>query len=774
VNSLPLIAPSSARRVAALRTVSFAAGLFLIPLVAVAQPPNIQTVTPRGLTPGQATQVTLRGERLTGAKAVWTSFPADVALAMIDKNGTEPGQVVFQITPKPEATPGIHGIRVLTPQGVSSLFGVMIDTLPIVAEAGAHNTAATAQEIPIPCVVEGNADSLSRDYFKVQAKKGQTLSIEVFARRLGSPLDASLFIERADGKQLIYSDDAPGLSSDPQLAFTAPEDGTYLIEVRDIRFQGGGLHTYRLRVGDFPLLTGAIPSAVQRGQAATLSPAGPMVTDIGAVSIPADESNWKSIGFKRADGASSGFAWLHVTSVPVAIEQEPNDAIPEAKPIPGIPCELHGRIEKPGDVDRFLFDVKAQTRLLIRGSTRVEGWPTDLQMRLLNKDAGQIALADDQGTDEGLINFTFPADGQYTLEVTDLLGRGGPQYGYRIEVAPYQASFEVAASTESINLPAGGVVPITVTTTRLDYGGAIDLSAENLPQGVTASPTRIGPGVASAVLTLQAAKDAPQANLAMVQIVGKARIGETDVVKTASLDAGIRGRWSNVRSVPPFVERDAALTVTPATKLSVRVEPAEVVFGKELKAKVKVIAERGEGIDEQIVLATEPAQNALPGNVAIAMKPIEKGQTEVELELTANENAPLGPFTLVLAATHKKGNDTTSTWTPGLGLRLEAPFQVTVNGDPKKLTKGGELPVKVQIQRNPAYQGEIKLTVDKLPKGVTVAEVVVPADKNEADLVFKAAADAMPGAANEVVIQSVSPANGKIKGSTPVPGLTVE
>lgn len=767
----------SARRlvVATLPLIALGLAIFGDSSHAVAQAPAISAVSPRGLAPGQSIAVTIRGERLNGAKGLWTSFPADIALAAIDKNGTEPGQVVFQITPKPEAPQGIHGIRVYTPSGVSPLFAVMLDTLPVVAEAGAHATTATAQEIPIPCAIEGTADALGRDYFKFQARKDQTISFEVFARRLGSPLDASLFIHRGDGKQLVYSDDVPGLSGDPQLSFVAPTDGTYFAEIRDIRFQGGGAHAYRLRVGDFPLVTGAVPSAVQKGQAATIAAAGSRVEGLAPQPMTGPmQEGWQGVRFQREGGAASGFAWIRAIDTPVQLEQEPNNAPAEAKLITAIPSEVHGRFDQPGDVDRYTIEAKAQQRLVIRGVTREEGWPTDLNLRLLNKDGGQVAAADDQGTDEGLINFTFPADGPYTLELTELLGRGGPAYGYRLQIAPYQPGFDVAASTESVNLPAGGVVPVTVTAARFDYGGEIEVTAANLPQGVTATPTRIGPGVNSTVLTLQAAKDAPQANLAMIQVIGKATIGGAAVQEQATLGAGIRTRWSGVRVVPPFADKEVAFVVTPATKLALRVEPAEVVFGKELKAKVKVIVERGEGIDEAVTLATEPAQNALPGNVAIAVKPIEKGKNEVELELTANENAPLGAFTLVLSGTHKKGNDTAVTWTPGLGLKLDVPFTVAINGDPKKLTKGGELPVKVQVQRNAAYQGEIKLTVDKLPKGVAAAEVVIPADKSEADLVLKAAADAMVGPANEVVVQAVSPANGKIKNSAGLAGLVVE
>lgn len=744
---------------------------------ALAQAPAISSVAPRGLAPGQQINVVVRGERLVGAKALWTSFPADVALAMIDKNGTEAGQVTFQITPKAEAPLGIHGLRILTPGGVSPIYPVMIDTLPVVAETGTHNTPATAQEITLPCAVEGTADSLGRDFFRFTARKGETISFEVFARRLGSPLDPSLVIHRADGKQITYCDDALGLSSDCQLAFTAPADGTFLAEVRDIRFQGGGNHAYRLRAGHFPLINRVVPSAVQKGQPGTIQPAGSLVKDIPAATVPAGDSPWLGVRFRASDAAADGFTWVSVVDSPVFTEQEPNNAPAEAKPIPGAPaalCEVHGRFDAAGDVDRFVIDAKAQQRVMIRGITRQEGWPTDLNLRVLNKDGGQVAAAEDQGTDEGLINYTFPADGPYTLEVTELLGRGGPEFGYRLEVEPYAPGFALQASTESVTIPAGGVVPVTVQATRLDYGGAIDLEAVGLPQGVTSVATRIGPGINSAVLTLQAAKDAPQANLSIVRIVGKAKIGDRDVQSVAGLGNALKAKWSGVKVVPPFAAEEIALAVAPASKLSLRVEPAEVVFGPELKAKVKIIAERGEGIDEAITLATEPAKDAVPGTITIAPKPIEKGKNEVEIELTGGEKAPLGPFTLVFLGTHKKGNDTTTAHTPGVGLKLEGAFKVQVDGNPKKIAKGAELPVKVQVQRNPAYQGEIKLTVDKLPKGVTAAEVVIPADKSEGDLVLKAAADAMPGEAKEVAIQAVSPANAKLKATAPLPGIVVE
>jgi hypothetical protein len=82
--------------------------------------------------------------------------------------------------------------------------------------------------------------------------------------------------------------------------------------------------------------------------------------------------------------------------------------------------------------------------------------------------------------------------------------------------------------------------------------------------------------------------------------------------------------------------------------------------------------------------------------------------------------------------------------------------------------------LKVGIQRNPAYSGEVKLTLDKLPAGVTAPETVVPADQNEAQITLSAAADAAQGAAAGIVVNAVSPANAKFTASAAVPSITVE
>ncbi len=761
------------RRVEKFVLVAVACGLWTS--VAGAQPPSINAVVPGAVAPGQVSTITVQGGALDGVTGIWTTIPCQSSLSPGEMNGKEAGQVAFDLTVQPYAPVGIHAVRVFSPRGVSNLKLFCVDDLPTVAEAAGNGTLKTPQEVVIPCAIDGVVDNLTRDFFKFKAEKGQLITLEVLARRLGSPLDASLYLYAENGREIAYSDDAEGLSSDPQIAFTAPEAGNYLVEVRDIRYAGSGNHRYRLRIGDFPAVQMALPVGIARGQKTSVQFAGIGIADAAPAQLEsaADAAlGWTLVNSKRPGGKSSAFAYAELTMTGEVVDTEPNDTIEQGQPL-ALGPQISGRLDKPKDTDKYRIDAKAGQRFLFTGLTRSLAAPTDLVLRILDAKGGQLATADDEGKAEGRLNFSFPADGVYFFEVGELNKRGGNQYGYRIAVQEYQPGFMLSASADTLNVPAGGTASLAVTVARLDYAGVIDLQLTGLPAGLTSNPTRLGPGLNASVMTITATTDAPAGALTQVQLVGKAKIGDRDFEAVGDVEEALRGQWSGTRLIPPTVSRAMVLGVAPAGKLTLRTEPAEIVFGKELKATVKVIAQRGEGIDEAIPLATEPAQNALPGGITLAMKPIEKGQTEVVLEFTANDQAPLGPFTVVIVGTHKKGNDTAVAVAPGILYRTDPPFTVAVAGG-AKVAKGAQLPVKVTVTRNPAYAGEIKLTLDKATAGLTAAEVVIPADKSEAELILSAAADAAVGPAAELQVKAVSPANAKLTVSAPIAGVIVE
>ncbi|HET6426749.1 MAG TPA: hypothetical protein VFG20_23855 [Planctomycetaceae bacterium] len=738
------------------------------------QEPSAGGLSPSTLAPGFSGNVIVTGGNLAGAKQLWLSFPAEAKLAEgIEGNGTKADQVVFAVTIPPTTAVGIHGLRVLTDKGVSPLRLVIVDDLPNQNSPGNNTTAAAAFALPAPCGVDGAVPNQGLQYFKFNAAENQRLAIEVLARRIGSPLDPMLRLLDARGRELAFSDDAPGLSGDSQLEYVFKAAGEYLLELRDIRYQGGA---YRLRLGDFPCVNTPYPLAVQRSATTPVSLAGVGTAPAEAVpvTLPSDPALAAvSVSAKRPGGQSSGFATATVADRPQFLEQEPNTKPEEANRV-DLTQDLNGRLETRGDIDRFIFAGKKDQSLVFTGITRTQGSPADLNLKLLNKDGGAVAQVDDTGTNEGVLVAKIPADGDYTLVVEDIAKRGGPNYTYRIAISPAVQPFTLAVSTDTGNVPVGGAISLTVTAARNGYAGPIELSAQGLPAGMTASRSVIGAGRNDAVLTLHAAPDQAASVLHGLKIIGTAKVGEADTAVTADFAGALKGRLANMRFPPATLTNDFAAAASPAAPLNWKVDPPEIVFGKELSAKVKLTATRGEGIDEAVTVAVQPPQNGLPAGITAAVKNIDKGASEVEIVFSATKDAPLGDFTAALVGTHKKG-DKTVTVPAAIRLKLDAPLTVSLDPGTAKIAKGGELVIKAKVARNPALAGPVVIALQNLPKGVTAPEATIPPEGSEIEVKLTAAADSAVGAINNLAAKAAATVgNSKFEATSANVNLTVE
>lgn len=726
---------------------------------AFGQVPTISGVSPQGIAPGSTVDVTLTGGGLNGVGALWHSFPADVSLAPdIEKNGQEAGKVVYRLAVPADVPVGIYGIRVANAQGASDLRLVAVDELPTVAQAAGNTTADKAQVLELPRAVDGAVAALTQNYYRFKVDAGQVVSFEVLARRLGSALDPMIRLLDANGRELAYSDDVPGLRADARLSYEFATAGEYLVEIRDIRYQGGGGHFYRLRVGDFPCVSVPYPMGVQRGTQATVTFAGEHTEGVDPVKlqVPTDSpSAWLNVGARRPGGLSSGFATLALSSNVEKTESEPNDELSKANRVE-LGESLNGRLEATGDTDLFIFAAKKGQQFTFTGITRRQGSPASLYMRLLNATGGQLVVKEDFGVSDAELTYSFPADGDYLLSVQDLHRRGGPEFAYRVVVNETQPGFGLVASSDTINIGAGGAALVTVTAARRSYNGPIAVTAVDLPAGVTSRPTVIGAGTTSVVLTLEAAADAAAGRVIPVHIVGNAKIGERDVTESASVADVHKAVFKGLPWPPEALAETVAIGIAPQPAITLHAAADEVVFGKNLSHSVKVTVNRQEGFDEAIALAVTPEKNGLPGGITAAVKPIGKGTNEIEVVFSANEKAPLGLYTAVLQGTIKQGKTTVVQPVPGIMLHLKAPFALTATPDAPKVARGADLKVNVAVDRNPALQVGVALTVENLPKGVTVEAATIAADQSSVELLLKVAADAQQGEAKNIVVNGES------------------
>ena len=754
---------------------SNAVAVCVVSLAALGQEPAANSTTPGAVPPGATTNLQINGGNLAVAKSLWTSFPCESGLAEgIDKNGENPALVTFKLN-VPAGTPcGVHALRVITDKGVSPLKFLVVDDLPSAASVGNNVNFAAAQVVTVPTAVDGAVAGLSWQFFKFTAAAGQKLSIEILARRIGSSLDPMIRLLDAKGRELAYNDDTPGLSGDASIIHTFKDAGEYVVELRDIKY---GTGAYRLRIGDFPVATVAYPLAVQKGTTVNVTLAGFGVEGLAPVALavaPDQAAEWLPVSTKRPNGAS-GFSMVAVVSTPQFLEVEPNNAPEQANKIE-FGHDVNGRLEHPGDGDRFVFTAKKDQSATFVGITRQQGSPTDLNFKIVNKDGGQIVAAEDTGTSEGAVAFKAPADGDYTLVVEDLNRRGGSEHAYRIAVQVNPPQFSLAASLDTFNVPAGGSVLATITTVRSPYAGQIELSLLNPPPGLTSSRSVIGAGRNDAVMTIHAAPDFAAGSLHGITIVGTARVGEADVVIPAEIGGVLKTRNNNMRWTPSSLSKFVAASSAPAPGFAWRVEPAEIVFGKDLSAKAKLIATRAAGFDEAVAVAITPAANGLPAGVTIAVKNIDKGQTEAEITITGNNQAPLGDFTAGLTGTLKQGDKTA---VQGMALRLKLAAPMTIKLDPAggKIAKSGELVIKAIVERNPAFTGPVNVTLQNLPVGVTAAPApaVIAADQTSIDIKLTAAADAAVASVANLTAKADGMAGAaKVEATSAAVTLTVE
>lgn len=111
--------------------------------------------------------------------------------------------------------------------------------------------------------------------------------------------------------------------------------------------------------------------------------------------------------------------------------------------------------------------------------------------------------------------WTAPADGSYRLTVRDLAGagRGGPQFYYRLSVAPLEPELRLTAAQPTALVRPGAKVELTVSVFQAFQPGAVTVRVEGLPKGVTAEPVSVKPSpdraqTMQAKLVLTAAADA--------------------------------------------------------------------------------------------------------------------------------------------------------------------------------------------------------------------------------------------------------------------------
>lgn len=528
--------------------------------------PSVTHVSPSAVQPGQTIEVTLHGAKLDDPLQVWTSFPAKVEVVPGAADAKDQKSRVCKVTLDAGVPVGIGGLVVGSPTGVSDVSLVVIDDLPSVADNAKNHSLEQAQAVTVPAAIDGVSDGTNFDYYKFTGKKDQRLSIEVVGARVGSNFDSVVRLLKADGSELMLADDDESTGADARLSLMLPADGDYVVELHDNQYRGGG--RYRLRIGDFPLVTVPYPLGGRLGSTTRLEFAGPANGEVTPVvlRIPDEvESGRVSVTAKYPAGKSSALTTLVASSLPESLEAEPNDSSKVATPVT-IPAAVNGYFDADRDKDYFTFAAMKDQSLSFRAVSRSLGSPSLLYMRIFDGSDKQLAETKVDDAAEWTLTHKFPADGMYCLMVEDLLRRGGPEHAYRIEIEP-APGFSLALKNDKdtrlqFNIPMNsGALALPIQCNRSGYDGPIELAFESNPIGLRMLNPTIPAKAKEHRLIVTAQDDATAGSLAPLRIIGSARVNDRPQQAVVETLATLRAKRPQLTFPPQWMNGLTSIVV---------------------------------------------------------------------------------------------------------------------------------------------------------------------------------------------------------------------
>jgi len=491
----------------------------------------VHDISPRALVPGSVTRVTIRGAALETARTLWLSTPSTVKRVKAPGDGAQ--QVTFEVS-VPAKQMGRVAMRVIAEAGVSNPRLVLLDPLPSAAAKQVGSRGLVAGPVGIDGVVEAGASGR----FTIRMQKGQRLTVDAWARRLGSPLDPVIRISGPDGRSLASADDSPGLDGDAVLTILATSAGLHTVSITDVSHRGGPTFAYRLRLGHFEPVQLAYPFRITSGRDNTVELLGPRVST--TLTLPASTPPGLAwVGGPAGTGGGRSLVCVEVVEGEVFYEREPNDGRLQATQLP-TGGRLGGRFERPGDRDWYRVQLKKGQKLQVIGDTASVGAAGRLYMKLVDQQGRTIVEVPPSVSTRTSLAHTSGSDLEAWLVVEELQRRGGPQYAYQLDCRHAARGFSLECGLERLHASVGGKVAIKVTAVRRDFKGAIELSVEGLGADVVLSGQRIAAGKNETTLTITLPTAVTPGKPRVLKVVGSGLLepptAGTTVLEVASVN----------------------------------------------------------------------------------------------------------------------------------------------------------------------------------------------------------------------------------------------
>ena len=676
--------------------------LTLSPATAQLPVAKLNWIFPPGLSVGATNTLTVAGSDLDESVGLRFSDPRVTATAL-------PGHAdQFQVSVPAGLAPGRVEVRFAGRFGLSNPRPLALGTQPEFTTPATNTTAASASELPLETVVNSRVHPNTAAWFRFTATAGQRIGVRVEARELDSRLVPDLTVTDADGRELavarrrqwldftaptggsfrlkLHDQTFRGgddyhfrlrLTGVPRVAFAVPQV-LRVGETNRVTLFGRGLPGGQPGpvndVDGRPLDQVAV-DVVAPPTASPLADVVELLRKPAAAALAAEAFVWR---WPTTNGLADPLLFTLTTNAVVAA---PGDGLVSVTP----PAEFYGVFPARGRLSGVTFPARKGEVFWLELSSDRLGFPADphavvQRERTTKGDQGETLYSDvlelgdtdlnlgdrefNTSSRDAAARFEAPETATYRVVVRDQfnLGDGRPRYPYRLSVRRETPDFRLVA----LPLPPPRVgedrqvqvlplvarreqtIALRVLAFRRDgFAGDIELTATNLPSGVSANPARIAAGQTSGVLLLTASGEAT--GLSQAAVVGRAVVGSNQLATVSPL-ASVLWPVADYNNENPVarLHRDfpvaaVAAEWAPVTVVTAEAKPLTAVVEGKLAVPLR-ITRRG---DFPAAFSLKPAGHPAldkAKEVAVAEK-----ATNATFELNlAEAKLPIGTHTLWL------------------------------------------------------------------------------------------------------------------------------
>ncbi|MBR2720564.1 MAG: PPC domain-containing protein [Lentisphaeria bacterium] len=476
------------------------------------------------------------------------------------------GRIIIRLKISPDAAVGERELRLVRRNGqLSNPLRFFVSDTPEFREEFFPFPPAVQKPVmfTIPGNLNGQITPGETDSFTFEAKKGEKIVFKLIGRYLkpfigdGVPGHFQAIIEVTDknNRTLACADDYY-FDPDPVLGFTAPADGVYTLKIRDALYRGREDFVYRV------------------------------IAARGSVPLPSAQA--------------PAFAGVPVISAEKAAKDSPVK----------YPVIIFGTVkEKKGD--DYKIALKKDETVVLEIFARRLGLPPDALLKISDENGKMLAFNDDtdrlkaglilhNSADPQLI-FTAPADGIYTVNVSDTAGTCGEAYRYFLRIDRQRPVFAVYSIPSTKLITSASSTPVNLVVERYgQYSGEIKLKVKSPASVRITGIDTIPAGAESAVITLEGDYDRTKP-LYDLKIEASAGDFKTGVIPgDEAMQAFAYTHINPARHFPVRVgnrtvaakwqdEKKTVYTVSPGKSITLKVKSAPIWVNGE--PEIKLIAE---------------------------------------------------------------------------------------------------------------------------------------------------------------------------------------